>query len=89
MADAIKTFLCDASDTSLLCHVWDKWLRSFTLYLASEEITDDVKKRNKLLHLGGPQSQEVVFNIRVALLTSDGNGDDKIYDTLVEGERFQ
>lgn len=71
MSEVLKPFLCDSIDKSLLRNEWEKWLRSFTLYLAAEDITDDGKKRNKLLHLGGPQLQEVVFNIPGALVKRD------------------
>lgn len=83
MAEVIKPFLCDAIDKSLLRHEWEKWLRSFTLYLAAEEITEDVKRKNKLLHLGGPQLQEVVFNIPGALVETDEKNGIKSYDVLV------
>lgn len=83
MAEVIRPFLCDTIDKSLLRHEWEKWLRSFTLYLAAEEITEDCKKKNKLLHLGGPQLQEVIFNIPGALVESDGKDNVKIYDVLV------
>lgn len=84
MAEVIKPFLCEAIDKSLLRHEWEKWLRSFTLYSAAEEITDKVKKKNKLLHLGGSQLQEVVFNIPGALVEVDGKEEINIYDVLVE-----
>lgn len=66
----IKPFLCDAIDKALLRAEWEKWFRSFKLYLASEEIVSSVKKKNKLLHLGGPQLQEVIYNIPGALVNT-------------------
>lgn len=62
---------------------WEKWFRSFKLYLASEEIVDSVKKKNKLLHLGGPQLQEVVCNIPEALIEFDAKTNIVVYDVLV------
>lgn len=59
-----------------------KWYRSFSLYLRSEDINDEVKKKNKLLHLGGPQLQEVAFNIPGALVEPDGNTD--VFKVLVD-----
>ncbi|XP_055842044.1 uncharacterized protein K02A2.6-like [Episyrphus balteatus] len=63
----IKPFLCDTIDKSLVRIEWEKWFRSFSLYLESEEIKNVNKKKNKLLHLGGPQLQEVIYNIPGAL----------------------
>ncbi|XP_058979057.1 uncharacterized protein LOC131802673 [Musca domestica] len=84
MSEVLKPFLCDSIDKSLLRNEWEKWLRSFTLYLAAEDIIDDGKKRNKLLLLVGPQLQEVVFNIPGALVERDEKGEIKTYDVLVE-----
>ena len=80
----IKPFLCDVVEKSLLRHEWEKWLRSFELYLASEEIKSPVKKKNKLLHLGGPQLQEVVYNISGALEEFDEKANNDTYGVLVE-----
>ena len=59
----IKPFLCDAIEASMMRTEWQRWFRSFTLYLNAEEISDTVRKKNKLLHLGGPQLQEVAFSL--------------------------
>lgn len=51
--------------------------------MAAEEITDVVKKRKKLLHLGGTELQEVAYQIPGAILTVTEGGDDNIFKTLV------
>lgn len=79
----IKPFLCDAIDKALLRAEWEKWFRSFKLYLASEEIVSSVKKKNKLLHLGGPQLQEVIYNIPGALVEYDSKADNDVFIVLV------
>ncbi|XP_044753909.1 uncharacterized protein K02A2.6-like [Coccinella septempunctata] len=61
-----------------------KWLRSLELYLASEDITNIVKKRNKLLHLGGSQLQEVAYNLPGALEIFDKDINNDVFKTLVE-----
>ncbi|KAI8122782.1 hypothetical protein CVS40_6534 [Lucilia cuprina] len=76
-------FLCDIIDKSLMRVEWEKWFRPFKLYLASEEIDDPIKKKNKLLHLGGPQLQEVIFNIPGALVEHDPNSDVDVFAILV------
>lgn len=80
----IKPFLCDNIEKSLLRNEWEKWLRSFDLYLAAEEISDVVKKKNKLLHFGGAQLQEVVFNIPEALIDYDKAKKNDVYKILVD-----
>lgn len=79
----IKPFLCDVIDKALLRLEWEKWFRSFKLYLASEEIVSSVKKKNKLLHLGGPQLQEVIYNIPGALVEYDSKADNDVFTILV------
>ncbi|XP_058977362.1 uncharacterized protein K02A2.6-like [Musca domestica] len=82
---AISPFLCDAIDKALLRTEWEKWYRSFSIYLDAEEIKDTAKKRNKLLYLGGTQLQEVVYNIPGALVESDDTtGGVDVFKILVE-----
>ncbi|XP_055914201.1 uncharacterized protein LOC129947595 [Eupeodes corollae] len=81
-ASGIKPFLCETIDKSLMRSEWEKWYRSFVLYLESEEIIDAVKKKNKLLHLGGPQLQEVIFNIPGALVSCVTTGDDIVSEDV-------
>lgn len=82
MAD-VKPFPCEIIDKSLLRSEWEKWFRAFKLYLASEEIVDAVKKKNKLLHLGGPQLQEVIYNIPGALVESTSEVGEDVFTILV------
>nr|CAI5826662.1 unnamed protein product [Callosobruchus analis] len=74
----IKPFSCDAIDKALIRGEWEKWLRSFQLYLAAEEITDTVRKRNKLLHYGGMQLQEVAYNLPEATVDYDEQQDNDV-----------
>jgi len=50
METGIKPFLCEAFDKWVIRGNWEKWLRSLELYSASEDITNVVKKRNKLAY---------------------------------------
>lgn len=86
----IKPFLCGNIDKALIRTEWERWLRSLTLFLQAEEITDVVKKKNKLLHLGGPQLQEVIFNIPGAVEEYDPEKKNDDFKTLVDklGEYF-
>ena len=78
----IKPLLCDGIDKALIRTEWEKWLRSLELYLAVEEITDSEKKRNKLLHLGGIQLQEVAYSLPGAIVDSKDQND--VFKILVE-----
>lgn len=80
----VKPFLCDQIDKSNLRDEWTKWLRSFELYLISEEINEVVKKKNKLLHLGGSQLQEVIFSLPGALVDDVTEEANNAYKILVE-----
>nr|XP_036678053.1 uncharacterized protein LOC118879276 [Drosophila suzukii] len=80
----LKPFLFQAFDKALWRNEWETWLRSFTIYIESEEITSVYKKRNKLLHLGGPQLQAVVYNLPGALVAFDEEANNDIFTPLVE-----
>ncbi|XP_046865646.1 uncharacterized protein LOC124459908 [Drosophila willistoni] len=75
----IKPFLCANIEKSLWRNELEKWLRSFNIYVDTEEISSVIKKRNKLLHLGGPQLQEVVYSLPGALVA---------YDATKENDEF-
>lgn len=53
------------------------------LYLDAEEITDVNKKKNKLLHLGGPQLQEIAFGLPGAVLEYDPIIKNDVFELLV------
>lgn len=80
----IKPFLCENLDADILREEWTKWLRSFELYLISEEIGNVVKKKNKLLHLGGQQLQTVIFNLPDALVDYVAAQKTDVYGILIE-----
>lgn len=80
----VNPFLCDTIDKASIRGEWEKRLRSLELYLAAEEISDKKKKRDKLLHLGGIQLQEVAFNLYGAVETDDPQQGKDIYKVLVE-----
>ena len=71
----IKPFLCEGMDKSVLRIEWEKWLRSLNIYLSVENITDKVKKRNHLLHLGGIQLQDVAYSLPDAIIEKDETND--------------
>ncbi|XP_044760911.1 uncharacterized protein LOC123318367 [Coccinella septempunctata] len=83
-SSGIKPFLAENLDKALIRNEWEKWLRSLKLYLASEEIVDPVKKRNKLLHIGGTQLQEVAYNLPGAVDEDDPETETDVFKTLVE-----
>ncbi|XP_068149431.1 uncharacterized protein [Drosophila tropicalis] len=63
---------------------WEKWLRSFNIYVDTEEISSVIKKRNKLLHLGGPQLQEVAYSLPGALVAYHATKENDVFTPLVD-----
>lgn len=51
------------TDQSQLATEWRKWKRSLEYYLAASGITGQREKRNQLLHLGGPDLQDIFDNL--------------------------
>lgn len=84
MAENLKPFLCATIEKPLIRSEWEKWLRSFQIYIDSEEITSSLKKRNKLLHIGGPQLQEVAYSIPGAIEDFDEKKNNDVFKILVE-----
>ncbi|XP_030750619.1 uncharacterized protein K02A2.6-like [Sitophilus oryzae] len=74
-SSGIKPFLCDTIDKANIRNEWQKWIRSFRLYLDSEIIAGQTRKRNKLLHLGGSQLQEVAYSIPGAVVDEEESFD--------------
>lgn len=86
MADntGIKQFPCEAIDKAVLLNEWDKWFRAVKLYLDAEDICEPDRKKSKLLHLGGPQLQEVAFNIPGALVEVNQEENNDVFKILVD-----
>ncbi|XP_034481957.1 uncharacterized protein LOC117787521 [Drosophila innubila] len=80
----IKPFDYLAMDKSILRTEWEKWLRSFQIYVEAEEITSKYRQRNKLLHLGGTQLQEVAYSLPGAIVKYDKELDNDVFTVLVE-----
>ncbi len=47
------------SETSSLAQRWDKWTKSLDYYIRASGISDQKQKRAILLHLAGPEVQEI------------------------------
>lgn len=56
-------FRCDDIEKQKLCKEWRIWKGALECYFDAYEITDQRKKRAKLLHLGGPQLQRIFQNL--------------------------
>jgi hypothetical protein len=63
------------SDHRTLAQRWEKWTKSLDYYLRASGVTDQKKKRAVLLHLAGPDVQEIFENL-------PNTGDD--YKTALE-----
>ena len=62
------------SDTATLSKLWAKWVKTFEYFLVASNVTDKKRQRALLLHLAGPEVQEVFE-------TLTETGDD--YDTAL------
>jgi len=82
---SIKHFACDSIDRALVSVEWKKWIRAVKLYLDSEEITDGIKRRNKVLHLGGPQLQDIAFGLPNLIVDYDTEKKNDVFQTLIDG----
>lgn len=63
------------SDHRTLAQRWEKWTKSLDYYLRASGVTDQKQKRAVLLHLAGPDVQEIFE-------TLPNTGDD--YKTALE-----
>lgn len=62
MDQEIPRFNCN-EDISTLGIKWKKWKRSFEIYINAKGITDDLRKKNLLLHCAGPEVQDIFFTL--------------------------
>lgn len=81
---SIKQFACNSIDRAFLVIEWRKLVRSAKLYLDTEDITSWEKKRNKRLHLGGPQLQYIAFGLPEAVVDYNPEENNHIFKILVD-----
>ncbi|XP_053376976.1 uncharacterized protein K02A2.6-like [Mercenaria mercenaria] len=72
-----QTSLSQRWDKTSLSQRWDKWMKQFNFFTVGSGITDATQKRALLLHLAGPETQEIFG-------TLTETGEDKDYDKAVE-----
>lgn len=56
-------FRCEDIAKARLHHEWNDWKSGLERYFDANDITDQYKKRAKLLYLGGPQLDKVFINL--------------------------
>lgn len=71
-------------DQSQLATEWRKWKRSLEYYLAASGITGQREKRNQLLHLGGPDLQDIFDNLPGIHDVPHVSPDPPFYDVAVQ-----
>lgn len=71
-------------DQSQLATEWRKWKRSLEYYLAASGITGQREKRNQLLHLGGPDLQDIFDNLPGVHDVPHVTPDPPFYDVAVQ-----
>nr|XP_049699503.1 uncharacterized protein LOC110376634 [Helicoverpa armigera] len=72
----LEKFECDGEAGSVGAR-WERWKRGLYIYLEAADVTTSSKKRASLLHWGGQELQEVLFNIPGGYITSNEAGQDK------------
>lgn len=82
----LPPFKCDelSFDKATIRKEWEKWIRAFEIYTEAEGITNLLKKRSKLLFLGGAQLQDVAFTIPGAMVEFDADLRNDVYTPLVQ-----
>lgn len=69
-------------DNATIALRWERWKRSFNIYLDATEITGDEKRRATLLLLGGSELQEIIYNLPGAFVDAIEGID--VFKTAVE-----
>ena len=50
-------------DANSLCQRWERWIRSFELYVGASGVQDDNQKRQLLLHCAGEGVQDIFYTL--------------------------
>nr|CAI5846928.1 unnamed protein product [Callosobruchus analis] len=81
----IQPFECEGEPTSVGVR-WEKWLRSFEIYIDASNIEQPAKKRATLLHSAGSALQEIYYNLPGAHAESedDAGNEVDVYKIAVE-----
>ncbi|XP_037298304.1 uncharacterized protein LOC119190445 [Manduca sexta] len=78
----LDKFECEGEVGSVAIR-WERWKRSLDIYLEAAGIDTDAKKRACLLHFGGPELQEIFYNIPGANAPIDDNNKDQIFGIAI------
>lgn len=81
---ALRPFLCATIDPSLLRSEWSRWKRAFQIFADASDISDQTKLKNKLLHFGGLEFQDVFFGIPGANVDQNDENEIKVFDIAIE-----
>ena len=57
--DLPKISAFSLGETSTISQRWSKWVKAFEYYIAASGITDKKQQRAVLLHLAGPEVQDI------------------------------
>lgn len=78
-------------DQSQLAAEWRKWKRGLEYFLEAQGITNQRDKRNQLLHLGGPDLQDIYDNLPDVNRVPHVSPDPPYYDVAIDklDEHFQ
>ena len=60
---ALQPFDARNDDANSLAQRWERWLRSFELYVGASGVADDAQKRQLLLHCAGEVVRYIFFTL--------------------------
>ena len=60
---ALQPFDARNGDANSLAQRWERWLRSFELYVSAFSVVDDAQKRQLLLHCAGEEVKYIFVTL--------------------------
>ncbi|XP_050678468.1 uncharacterized protein LOC126974842 [Leptidea sinapis] len=79
----LEKFECDGEAGSVGAR-WERWKRSLYIYLETADINTSSKKRASLLHWGGQELQEILFNLPGGYVQAIDDGDIDVFEVAIK-----
>lgn len=79
----LQKFDCEGEDGAVALK-WERWKRSLFIYLEAASIEDEGKKRASLLHYGGPELQEIFYNLPGANIVCNEENKSQLFKAAIK-----
>ncbi|XP_055910452.1 uncharacterized protein K02A2.6-like [Eupeodes corollae] len=79
----LDKFDCEGDGSSVAIR-WERWKRGLGIYLEAASIVTEVKKRASLLHFGGPELQEIFYNLVDANVEPNEENEGNVFRIAIE-----